>query len=136
MASEKMKDKGYVKWVMKQENATGPVLESRKYIIAHRNAETPTTPPAAAPPSPAPPATPHVYHALLLAASASHGAASSSHGADMSLHRNLDLMESKMNSLTELVRRLMAREPLEVTPEVPPEVPPKVPEPFALATLA
>ena len=121
MASEKMKDKGYVKWIMKQENPTGPVLQFKKYILSHRSAETPTTPPVAAPPflmtpvaAPPSPVTP---------------------GADPSLLRKLDRLERKVDALTELVRCLMTGEEPPSATEATPAVTPAVPEPSALETL-
>ena len=137
MASEKYKNKSYTRWVMRQPNPTGGLLEFMNYIVSRQAATSSPEPPASplqSPYSQEPPATPLVYQG---ATSASPGEGSPFPGADFSLHRKLDRLERKVDALTQLVRRLMRGEPQEVTPEVPPEVvPPQVPEPSALATLA
>ncbi len=60
MASEIYQDKSYTKWVTGLPNATGPVLQYKKYILAHCAASSSPEPPASAgagPSSPVPPAT-------------------------------------------------------------------------------
>jgi hypothetical protein len=128
MASEKMKDKGYVKWVLKQENPTGPVLKFKNYVLSHRASLSSPEPPAtpgSGPSSSAPPAT--------------TGATSLSQtpsAADPSLHRKLDRLERKVDALTELVRCLMTGEEPPSATESTPDVTREAPEPSALATLA
>ena len=46
MASEKYKSKSYTKWVMGLPNPTGPVLQYKKYILAHRASSSSPEPPA------------------------------------------------------------------------------------------
>lgn len=137
MASEKYKNKSYTKWVMRQPNPTGGLLEYKNYIVARQAASSSPQPPASPGTglsSQEAPATSPVYQ---VAAFASPGAGSPSPGVDLILHRKLDRLERKVDALAQLLRRLVRGEPQEVTPEVPPEVvPPQVPEPSALATLA